>query len=236
MIRRRVVLASALLLLAVGVAPPASAVAQDGSVLTAGAHVYELTESARFILRGRRPSETSTSEFMGFVDPGTPPCPEIFAAPVRVLPPDGNGNPQRKCVVNMTGMDRINLVTGHGPISGRFTVVTADVINPAQVDAPETVVMQGTFLGQIDFSPALQSPPLPYGTVTGHLQSDEGERVEFFGVFLLPFEVAGVDVYLAYTLLSPDLQVLLSGTVVPVQPYERALQYPTARFDLYFLP
>ena len=96
--------------------------------------------------------------------------------------------------------------------------------------------MQGTFLGQIDFSPALQSPPLPYGTVTGHLQSDEGERVEFFGVFLLPFEVAGVDVYLAYTLLSPDLQVLLSGTVVPVQPYERALQYPTARFDLYFLP
>jgi hypothetical protein len=23
---------------------------------------------------------------------------------------------------------------------------------------------------------------------------------------------------------------------VPVQPYERALQYPTARFDLYFLP
>src|SRR5436853_2365300 len=68
MIRRRVVLASALLL-AVGVAPPASAVAQDGSVLTAGAHVYELTEGARFILRGRPPSETSTSEFMGFVDP-----------------------------------------------------------------------------------------------------------------------------------------------------------------------
>ena len=236
MIFRRAVLASALLLLGAGVAPSASAVAESVSVLTAGAHVYELTESAKFILRGRRPSETSTSEFMGFVEPGTPPCPDAFAAPVRVLPLDANGHPQRKCVVNMTGMDRISLVTGLGPISGRFTVVTADEINPTQIDAPETVVMRGTFRGQIDFSPALQVPPLPYGTVTGHLMSDEGERVEFFGVFLLPFEAAGVDVYLGYTLLSPELQVQLSGTVVPVQPYERALQYPTARFDLYFLP
>jgi hypothetical protein len=189
MIHRRVVLASALLLLGVGVAPGNSA--ESGSVLTAG---------------------------------------------VRVLPADAHGHPQRKCVVNMTGIDRISLVTGLGPISGRFTVVTADQINPAQIDAPETVVMQGTFRGQIDFSPALLVPPLPYGTVTGHLMSDEGERIEFFGVFLLPFDAAGVDVYLGYTLLSPGLQVQLSGTVVPVQPYERALQYPTARFDLYFLP
>ncbi len=236
MIDRRAVLAGALLVLGAGVAPSNSAVAESGSVLTAGAHIYELTESAKFILRGRRPSETSTSEFMGFVDPGTPPCPDALAAPVRVLPPDANGHPQRKCVVNMTGMDRISLVTGLGPISGRFTVVTADEINPTQIDAPETVVMQGTFRGQIDFSPALQVPPFPYGTVTGHLMSEEGERVDFFGVFLLPFEAAGGDVYLGYTLLSPELQVQLSGTVVPVQPYERALQYPTARFDLYFLP
>ncbi len=56
MIFRRAVLASALLLLGVGVAPSNSAVAESGSVLTAGAHIYELTESAKFILRGRRPS------------------------------------------------------------------------------------------------------------------------------------------------------------------------------------
>src|SRR5260370_14826540 len=133
-------------------------------------------------------------------------------------------------------MDRTSLAPGPGAIRGRFTVVTADEINPTQIDAPETVVMRGTFRGQIDFSPALQVPPLPYGTVTGHLMSDEGERVEVFGVFLLPFEAPGVDVYLGYTRLLPELQVQLSGTVLPLQPYDRALQYPTARFDLYFLP
>ena len=74
------------------------------------------------------------------------------------------------------------------------------------------------------------------GNYVDLLQKTGHKRVEFFGVFLLPFEAAGFDVYLGYTLLSPGLQVQLSGTVVPVQPYERALQYPTARFDLYFLP
>src|SRR5260370_5023039 len=41
--------------------------------------------------------------------------------------------------------DRVSLITGLGPISGRFTVVTPDVF-PA-VDAPETVVMRGSFRG-----------------------------------------------------------------------------------------
>src|SRR5260370_26009181 len=123
----------------------------------------------------------------------------------------------------MTGLERISRDPGPAPSGGGSTVVTADEINPTQIDAPETVVMRGTFRGPIDFSPALQVPPLPYGTVTGHLMSDEGERVEFFGVFLLPFDAAGVDVYLAYTLLTPDLQVQLSGTVLPLQPYDRAL-------------
>jgi hypothetical protein len=60
--------------------------------------------------------------------------------------------------------------------------------------------------------------------------------VPFFGVFLLPFSVSGVDVYLSYTLALPATSGVQIMGAVPVQPYERALLYPTARFDIYFRP
>jgi hypothetical protein len=197
--------------------------------LTARANVYELNENARFRLQGPHASETSTSQMMGFVDPGTPLCPAEFASPIRVLP----GRPT-KCVINVTGTDQVSLITGLGPISGRFWVVTADPLNPAQVDSPETVVMTGQFSGQMDFSPALQG--LPYGTVTGTLAAAESDDngVPFFGVFLLPFAMSDVDLFLTYQLVSPSTSGVQLTGVVPVQPYERALLYPTARFDIYF--
>jgi len=75
---------------------------------------------------------------------------------------------------------------------------------------------------------------LPYGTITGTLTSDGGDRVPFFGVFLLPFRVSGVDLYLSYTLVTPTTAGVQPNGVIPVQPYERALLYPTARFDIFF--
>jgi hypothetical protein len=197
--------------------------------LVAGAHVYELNEDARFRFRGTAGDERSTSQMMGFVDPGTPLCPVQLAAPIPVLP----GKPS-KCVLNVTGTDDVSLVTGFGPISGRFSVVTADPTNPNAVDAPETVVMKGRFAGQMDFSPVLQG--LPYGTITGTLTSDRDHRVPFFGVFLLPFAMSDVDLYLSYTLVAAAASGVQLIGVVPVQPYERALLYPTARFDIYFRP
>jgi hypothetical protein len=213
-----------LLLLGTGLAVSAPAHAQG---LTAGAHVYELNENARFRFQPALASEASTSQMMGFVDPGTPLCPAQFAAPIPVLP----GTPA-KCVINVTGTDKVSLITGLGPITGRFTVVTADLTNPAQVDSPETVVMKGRFNGRIDFSPALQG--LPYGTITGKLTVDGAGDVPFFGVFLLPFEMSGVDLYLSYTLVAPVTSGVQLTGVVAVQPFERALLYPTARFDIFF--
>jgi len=197
--------------------------------LVANAHVYELNENARFRLRGPSASELSTSQMMGFVDPGTPLCPAQFAAPISVLP-----ETPTKCVINVTGADRVSLITGLGPISGRFSVVTADAINADQVDARETVVMKGSFSGQMDFSPALHG--LPYGTITGTLTSDGGDQVPFFGVFLLPFQMSDVDLYLSYELANPTASGVQLTGATPVQPYERALLYPTARFDIYFQP
>jgi hypothetical protein len=197
--------------------------------LVANAHVYELNENAQFRLRGRTASELSTSQMMGFVDPGTPLCPADLAAPISVLP----GMPA-KCVINVTGTDQVSLFTGLGPITGRFSVVTADAIDPNQVDAPETVVMKGRFSGAMDFSPALQG--LPYGTITGTLTSDRGDQVPFFGVFLLPFRMSGVDLYLSYVLVRPVASGVQLTGVTPVQLYERSLLYPTARFDIYFQP
>jgi len=212
---------------------PSAALAQG---LTAGANVYEMNENAKFrFLRGVPTTETSTSQFMGFVSPGTPLCPHAFVVP-SLLP-----NGQSGCVINVTGTDRLSLVTGLGPINGKFTVVTADLF-PA-VDSPETVVMKGTFSGKLDFSPALGPctqpgfggfPSCPFGTVTGHLTINGGGNVPFFGVFLLPFGFGGTDFYLSYVLLSTETAGVALTGVAPVQPFEFAIGYPAARFDIYF--
>jgi hypothetical protein len=217
-----------LLTLALALGPNA-ALAQG---LTAGANVYEMNENAKFrFLRGVPTTETSTSQFMGFVSPGTPLCPQ---ASFGALP-----NGQSGCVINVTGTDRVSLATGLGPINGKFTVVTADLF-PA-VDSPETVVMKGTFSGKMDFSPALQGRP--FGTVSGHLTINGGGNVPFFGVFLLPFGSANgcpfAACYLTYQIQNPVPQgvadVLRAPPfVAPVQPFEFAIGYPTARFDIYF--
>ncbi len=208
---------------------PTPALAQTAGV---GAQVYEMNENAKFrFLRGF-PSETSTSQFMGFVNPDTPLCPQAFVGP-SVLP-----NGRFGCVINVTGTDRVSLVTGLGPINGTFTVVTADPLGG--VDSPETVVMKGTFSGKMDFSPALQG--LPFGTVSGHLTINGGQVVQFFGVFLLPFGPThgcpSPACYLTYQVQNPAPQgvedVVPTG-LAPVKPFEFAIGYPTARFDIYFL-
>jgi hypothetical protein len=190
----------------------------SGVALAQDATVYELTENMKLVSKGQ-PRRTATSEIMGFVKPDTAMCPAYLAQPVA-----GRGN---VCTINVTGSDSLSLATGLGMLRGRFTVVVQGD-NP--VDSPEYVVMRGNFRGKMDFSPALVGPVdlrLPYGTVTGTFTSDAGERIQFTGVFYLPFVIPGDPSGTAYYL------DFVSG-VVPVADNEKALGYPTVKFEINF--
>ena len=213
---------------------------------TPGAQVYELTETARLIANRKIDYEVSVSAMMGFARPGSQVCQAQWAGPA---PGSGGSTDLRDsgpvCAITLTASNTVDLRTGLGPISGTFKVVLPDPINPHAVDAPELVVVKGSFDGNMDFSPAVISG-IPYGTVTGVLLTNSGAPIPFGGVFVMPF---GPDpnfpnlcdlinptgnCYLTYSLSGVNPLVVTVTGAAPVTPSQRALGYPTARFDIYF--
>jgi hypothetical protein len=230
-----------LLLFGVGVMTPGYAVAEPGAKL------YELTENMS--LKGKKNAHRrATSELAGYANVGTPLCPQAL---VDVYNPGATF-----CFVNATGADNISMTTGLGTFNGTFTVV---VQGDNAVDSPEFVIAKGKFLGQMDFSPAILYT-IPLGSVTGTLwlaanplvdDSDEwpGPGVPFTGVFRLPFvlptgapgcdtDPSGADC------LTPPLYLLNAPDPLPVdfttwqvdlvKDAEKALAYPTVRFEITF--
>jgi hypothetical protein len=173
---------------------------------TSGAVLYELTEnlSLKALKGGQR---KATSQLLGFALAGTPLCPLELAR---------GGS---YCGINATGSDNINVQTGLGNFGGTFTIV-AQGDNP--VDSPELVIGRGHFSGKMDFSPALLQN-IPYGTVTGEVALNGSRPVPFTGVFRLPVGA----VQSAWYMFSPtDWR--------PVAENERAVGYPTVRFEISF--
>ena len=150
------------------------------NALAAGARLYEMTENMKITTSGGLQIRTATSQLLGTADVGTPLCPLTL---VNRYAPGA-----RTCTVNATGTDTISVVTGKGTFSGSFTTV---VQGDNGSDAPETVVMTGTFSGQMDFSPAMLRQ-IPLGTVTGKLNPQGSRAVTFRGTFRLPFQISGV--------------------------------------------
>jgi hypothetical protein len=220
--------------------------------LTPNAQVYELTENASLIARGAVGSESSVSSMLGFIQSGSALCPAQFAAPARRAHRGRYRGDIRDsgpvCTVTITGNNIVDLATGLGTINGTFAVLGPDPINPLAVDAPEVPVITGTFYGNMDFSPAVLAGA-PYGTVTGVLTAGTGVSVAFKGVFMMPFDAACswsgsddrddratsyvTDCYLTYALSGTPSVVTVTG-MVPVTPAQKAIDYPTARFDIYF--
>ncbi len=216
-----------------------------------GATLYELTENMKIVTSTRHGRSTSrrtaTSALTGVASVKTPLCPDASFA----SGPAG-------CAVNVIGMDNVILVTGFGTLAGTFTtVVQGD--NP--VDGPEAVVLNGSFTGQMDFSPAIVRQ-IPYGSVVGHVAGGRGSSAPFTGIFRLPF-AGNVEIEVApgYTRtlrqlfcpLSPapnpyapmyggyDLAYLdfdaegeLNGRCLDIQPTELSLGAPLVRFDIKF--
>jgi len=212
---RRTFLMPALLALLAFVAAPLF----GATALAADATLYELTENMKLVGKDS-PRRRATSELMGTANVGNPLCP---AALVAMVSPGAT-----TCTINATGSDNISLRTGLGKFSGTFTVVVQGD-NP--VDSPEFVVAKGKFTGKMDFSPAILNQT-PYGTVVGTLTPNDGDRkVPFTGIFFLPFEFPGDPSMTAYYL---DFNPLNPYRVVPVADNQRALGYPTVKFEITF--
>jgi hypothetical protein len=225
----------------------------SGTALAQGAKIatiYELTENMKLIAKGKGERRAATSQLMGFADVGTPLCPAELVEQLGGvgLLPSGT----RKCTINMTGSDDIDIATGQGPFRGKFTVVVQGD-NP--VDGPELVVGKGRFSGEMDFAPALRWK-LPYGTVRGRLVAYDQASVPFTGTFRLPFlgsyagpETGGMTLRQIFcpltpapnpNLFGPDIVYLdttagaPNGKCIDVLPNELSLGIPTVRFDAEF--
>ena len=207
-LRRTFLMPAMLALLAFVAAPLFGATA-----LAADATLYELTENMKLVGKDS-PRRRATSELMGTANAGTPLCPMPVGAP--------------PCTINATGSDNISLVTGLGKFSGTFTVV---VQGDNLVDSPEFVIAKGKFSGKMDFSPAVLGG-IPYGTVVGTLDPNGGghrDQVRFKGTFFLPFVFPDDPSATAYYLDFTN-----GFGVVPVADNERALGYPTVKFEINF--
>lgn len=171
---------------------------------------------------------TAVAQLSGFAHVGTPICPSAVLA----LAPNAN-----RCVVNATGTDDVSLLTGKGTLSGTFAVV---VQGDNETDAPEFVVMTGSFQGDIDLSLVLLGQaPLGFveqGTVGIDTNGDGAADVSvpFTGTFRLPFALTGDGrrhrpsrSQRAYYLGDNDRPFV-------VEPDERSLGWPTVRLEISF--
>jgi hypothetical protein len=175
------------------------------NVYAADVTLYEVTENMKLkSLKKAGYRRQATSALTGTAAAGSPLCP----LPVP-------------CVINATGSDDIDVLSGLGTFNGKWTAV---VHGDNDVDAPEYEIASGSFRGLMDFSPALVYGQ-PYGTVVGELRVGK-ERHAFTGVFYLPFVWPGDE-------SRAPLYLGTSGPV-PVGEKEFSVGYPAVKFEITF--
>jgi hypothetical protein len=181
--------------------------------------MYLLDAAGNVVAPEQAVSRKAQASLMGWARLGTPLCPAAAMASSTVRP--------TTCSVTADGLDSISLVTGRGTVDGTFAVVVQD---DNVADAPEFVVMNGSFHGDMDLSMR------PLGKVVGTFFSNAtGTAVPFCGTFRLPFAVEwdgyrsnprhGVNAYY----LADD-----GVSLVPVSADEKSLRTPTVRLELNF--
>jgi len=189
---------------------------------------YELTEEAALRQDGFR---EATSSLEGKARPGSPLCPDgLQAYAKRFFPAAVAVKTTPRCRVVATGHSVIDLNPGPGFGSGEIDGTFAVVVNSVATnltDAAELVVMTGTFKGQVQVTDSAGRIIEILGAVFEPGMALPGfatpPDASFTGTFRLPFTVHHVAVYLSDR-----------GTLVPVQPDERALGEPTVRLEIEF--
>src|SRR5262245_15029562 len=194
--------------------------------------LYEVTEDmylkdangnfvTSVVAGGRR---SAVAQLSGWAKVGTPLCPHSVLAM----------NPKaKKCTLNATGADDLSLDTGKGTVSGAYSVVVQGDNN---VDAPEFVVMTGTFKGDADLSLSM-SRQAPLGFITNGIATIDGRpgaEFKFTGTFRLPF---GLDSVGRQHRAQRDLDAYYlgdDGKPKKVKDNERSLGAPTVRLEIDF--
>jgi hypothetical protein len=231
--------AAALVAMTVGSLPAA---AGPGS-----ATLYELTENMQLDNLSKPTLRTASAALQGTSSLGTPLCPHALIQLLAMLGlPTG-----ATCTVTAFGEDAISLAGGNGSFTGAFAVV-ANVDNV--VDAPELVVMTGSFGAQMQVLADANGQPLPLirigdgklsvtdvlgipvadvGRVFPGATSDMFAPAPFSGVFRLPFtmrknkKVRPQNAAGAFYLGN-------HGEFIPVKQSETSLGFATVRVEIAF--
>jgi hypothetical protein len=128
------------------------------------------------------------------------------------------------CSVTADGIDNISLWTGKGAVDGTFAVVVQD---DNKTDAPEYVVMNGTFAGSMDLSIR------PLGKVVGTFTASGGQPVPFCGTFRLPFALDRYGNRVDPTRWSTAYYLGDDGVdLMTVRDREKSLGMPTVRLEI----
>jgi len=228
--------------------------AHDGKNKT-DAKLYEVTENMSLDDLAAPTLRTAIASLQGTAKLGSPLCPVDL---VHLLHSLGLlTKAEKPCTITAVGSDEVNLTEGTGalmghPPGGGFAVVV-NLDNPT--DAPEFVVMTGTFEGlmQVAVDTSTTPPqklPLIYLTngkftptevlgfpisAIGMIGLDPAKYgpVGFTGVFRLPFTV---DRYGWHRPQASKEAFYLGdqGQLIKVKPDERSLGFPTVRVEIDF--
>jgi hypothetical protein len=194
------------------------------NVNSADAVLYEVTENmylldadGKVVAPEGAVRRKADASLYGWARVGNPLC------PLDVLVTNRHAH---TCSVTALGTDDIALDSFTGGVDGTFAVVLQDDNN---ADAPEFVVMNGSFKGAMDLSKR------PLGKISGtFLAAGASEPTAFCGTFRLPFSVVRgkrdqpVRHAPAYY-LADDFT-----TLIPVHPSELSLGMATVRLELSF--
>ena len=184
--------------------------------------LYELTENVQVNMKGGIFGRHAYAALQGWAKVGTPICPEA----VMAMSPS-----TETCTITAVGTDTVDLATGKGTISGTWAT-NVNLDNPA--DAAEVTVMTGTFTGDIDLTLALNKVA-PLGFVTNGSFTIDGIAYPypFSGTFRLPFAShAGKRIHGRHR--RDAYYIDDDGKPFPVKMDERALGWPTVRFEVKF--
>jgi hypothetical protein len=181
--------------------------------------MYLLDAEGNVVAPEQAVTRKAQASLMGWARLGTPLCPSAEMTRNKLKP--------TTCSVTADGLDNISLLTGRGTVDGVFAVVVQD---DNATDAPEFVVMNGSFHGDMDLSMR------PLGKVVGTFTSNAtGVPAPFCGTFRLPFSVKwdgtrGNPWFGAASYYLADDGVSL----IPVSAEEKSLRTPTVRLELKF--
>jgi len=193
--------------------------------------LYEVTEDmvlmdasgarvASPVANGRR---SAIAQLTGWAKLGTPLCP-LWVASINPL--------LKQCSVNASGADNLSLATGTGSVSGMWAVV---IQGDNSIDAPEFVIMTGSFSGAADLSRAFANVA-PLGSITDGVGTVDqtGATFTFSGTFRLPYSIDYTGKSHRAFRSSNAFYMGDDGRPFPVKKNEKSIGFPTVRLEIRF--